>query len=116
MGSQSGAAHLVDVLGDLLGRRQLALDAVQPGGQAHGEGQVGVAGGIGASQLHPGALAPGVGDADEGRAVGGGPSGIAGSFIAGHQPLVGVDKGIGYRAEALHMGQQARDELIGQGG
>ena len=98
--------HLKDVLCDLLRRGELSLHAVQAGGQADGQRQIGVAGGVGVSQLHPG-------DSDQGRAVGGGPGGVAGGLIAGNQTLVGVDQGIGDGGHALHMGQQAGDEVIG---
>ena len=108
--------HSVDVLRDLRRRGQTTLNAVQTGGQAGGEHQVGIAGGVGTPQLHPGALAPGGRDADEGGAVGGGPGRVAGSLIARHQSLVGVHQGIGQGAEALDVSQQARDELIGQRG
>ena len=105
--------HLKDVLRDFLRRGELSLHAVQAGGQADGQRQIGVAGGVGVSQLHPGGLSPGGGDSDQGRAVGGGPGGVAGGLIAGNQTLVGVDQGIGDGGHALHMGQQAGDEVIG---
>ena len=86
----------------------------RPSSQAGGQGQVGVAGGVGVAQLHPGAVAPGSGDADEGGPVGGGPSQIAGGLITGDQALIGVDQGVGDGAHALHVGQQARsDEMVG---
>ena len=107
-----GLVHGVDVLGDLSRGRQALLNAVQAGGQAHGEGQVGVAGRVGGAQLHTGGLAPGGGDADEGGAVGGGPGQIAGSLVAGHQPLVGVDQWVGDGGHAGHVAQQAGDEAV----
>ena len=115
-GGQLGGGHGVDVLRDLRRRRQAPLNAVQTGGQTRGEHQVRIAGGVRAPQLHPGALAPGSGDADEGRAVRGGPGQIAGGLVAGHQPLVGVHQGIRQGTEALGVFQQTCDELIGQGG
>ena len=114
LGRQGGRGHLVEVLRDLRRRRQPPADAVQARRQAGGEGQIGIAGGVGTAQLHPGSLPPGRGNADQGGAVSRGPGHAAGRLIPRHQPLVGVDQGIGQGAEAPHMLQKARDELIGQ--
>ena len=45
---------MVEVLLDRFGEGQVALDAVETGGEHHGEGEVGVAGGVGAAELNPG--------------------------------------------------------------
>ena len=42
-----GGIHVEDVLGDLRGRGEALLDAVQPGGQTESQLQVGVAGRVG---------------------------------------------------------------------
>ena len=52
------------------------------------------------------------GDTDKGGAVGGRPGQVAGSLVAGHQPLIGVHQGVGHRRHALHVGQQTGDEGI----
>ena len=59
--------HVVDVFGDLGGRGQVAADTVQTGGQAGGHGQIGVAGGIGTTQLHAAALTAGSRNTDQRR-------------------------------------------------
>lgn len=105
--------HPEDVLRNLGGREHALFDAVQPGGQAHGQLQVGVAGRVGGAQLHPGGLAPGGGNADQGGAVGGRPGQVAGGLVAGHQALVGVDQRIRNRRHALDVAEQARDEGVG---
>ena len=112
-GGAGGRVHLIDVPGDLRGRGEPPLDAVQPGRQAGGDGQIGVAGRVGAAQLHPGGAPPGGGDADEGGAVGGRPGLVAGGLIPGDQPLVGVHQGVGQGSEPLHVLQQAGDEGVG---
>ena len=110
-----GVAQLVEIAAEGLRRRQLPLDPVQPSGEAYRQGQVGVAGGVRAPQLHTGAASPGRGDADQGGAVAGGPGQVAGGLVAGHQPLVAVHQRVGDGAAAPHMPQQPGDELIGQG-
>ena len=113
VGLTGGLIHHKDVLGDLGRGDHALLNAVQAGGQADGESQIGVAGRIGGTELHTGGLAAGGGDTDKSGAVGGRPSQIAGSLVAGHQPLVGVDQGVGDGRHALHVGQQAGDEAVG---
>ena len=48
-GGPGAVVHLIDVAGDLRGRGEAPLDAVQAGGQAGGHRQIGVAGGVGAA-------------------------------------------------------------------
>ena len=109
-----GVVHGVDVAGDLRRGGQAPGYAVQPRRQTDRHRQIGVAGGVGRAQLHPGGLAPGGGNADQGGAVGGRPGPIAGGLVAAAQPLVGVDQGVGYRREALDMVQNAGDEGVGR--
>ena len=103
--------HLEDVLLHRLGQGVLALDALQTRRQHDGEGQVGVAGGIGRAELDAGGLLlAGLvhGHADQGRAVAAGPGDVDRRLVAGHQPLVGVHPLVGDQARSRGRASDAR--------
>ena len=85
----------------------------RPGLQQRGEGQVGVAGGVGAAQLHARRLlAPGVVQrhAHERRAVAPRPRHVHGRLEAGDEALVGVDPLREDRADLARVLELAGDE------
>ena len=96
-------AHLEDVLVHRIGGGELALDAIQPGRQLYGEGQVRVRRWIGHSQLAARADAAAVGDADQRGSVAHRPRHVGRSLVTRDQSLVAVYERIRDRAEAAGM-------------
>ena len=66
-----GGGHIIDALLHRVRGRQVPAYAVQPGSQATGQGQIGIAGRVGAAKLDAGGVAPGCGNPDQRRTVGG---------------------------------------------
>src|SRR5258706_2642779 len=112
--------HLVDVLLDRRPKHQLRVHPLQPRGQHHGEGEVGVAGGIRAAQLDPGRfLLAGLvhGYPHQGRAVPLAPGDVHRRLEPGHQPLVRVHPLVGDRRDLAHVLEdsgQIRPAVLGQ--
>jgi len=92
----------------------LVLDAVDTGHQNGGVAEIGVAGGIGVTQLETALVGSlGVGrDTDDGAAVGGGVTHGDGRLEAGHQTLEGVGAGVGEGAQRADVLQQAAHEPV----
>ena len=101
--------HARDVLVHGLARVDPFLDAVQAGGELHGQRQVGIRRWVGHPVLAPRRVAALCRDPDEGRHVLGGPRDVHGSLEAGHEPLVGIHQRIGHRAVAAGVPQQPPD-------
>src|SRR2546426_7771347 len=106
-------AHLEDVLVDRVGRRELMLDAIQAGGDLHGEREVGIGRGVGHAHLAARAYLAALGDADQRRAVAHRPGDVHRRLVARHQALVAVDQRIGNGAKAAGVLQQSPDVLEG---
>src|ERR1700676_1857929 len=97
-------------------QRQAALDPVEPAAEHHRKGEVGVARGIGAAQLHSGRLgASDVGHADERTSVGARPRDEDGRFEAANQALVGVHQRRKDRADPGGVVQLPGDEVLRDG-
>ena len=110
--------EVVEVL--LHRRRQLValLDPLEARVQHRREGQVGVAGRVGAAQLGPrGALLARVVDrhAHQGRAVAPAPRGVDRRLVAQHQALVRVDPLREHAADLARVAQEAGDKALGLG-
>jgi hypothetical protein len=104
-------AHVVDVAGDRRRRDQVALDAVDARGHDRGQREVRVARRVGHAQLAAGADAAPGRDADQGAAVADRPGDVGGRLVAGREPLVAVDQGVGHGHQALGVLEHAGDPV-----
>ena len=88
------------------------MDAVQSGGQDQRNGKVGVAGRVGAAQLHAAVVALYLRDAHQLAAVLAAPAHIAGGLVAA-KAEVAVGQGIGKGRQLPAVGQDARHKAAG---
>ncbi|MDT4827884.1 hypothetical protein FQZ97_612460 [compost metagenome] len=108
-------AQVVEVLVARRARFELAIDAVEAGGDDRGGHQVGIAAGVRQAELQAA-----VRHADHRRAVVGAVGderrrpGRAGQRAAHHQALVGIHRRCGEGAQRRPVGQQAAEEVVGQ--
>ena len=104
-------SHVIDIGVSRRGNGQVALDAVETGGEAGSHLKIGVASRVGAAYLNTGAEAACRRNSYKRAAVLSRPSDIYGSLIAGHEAFIRIDKGIeheGHRADMLeHTGDEA---------
>ncbi len=106
-------AHAIDVFRNGVGGQDLVVDPVQACHEDDGQGQVGVAGRVGAPELDPGSLAPDGGDPDEGAPVPFRPGDVNGGLVTGHQAFIGVDQRVGDGCISPGVLHQAPDEVEG---
>src|SRR5699024_9116556 len=86
--------------------------AVQAGGQDQSEGQIGVAGRVGAAQLHPAVVPLHRRDAHQLAAVLPAPADVAGGLVAA-EAQVAVGQGIGKGGQLPAVGQHAGHKAAG---
>ncbi len=113
-GAALGRAQRPDVVLGGGGELVALLDALEPGAEQHGVGQVGVGRRVDAAVFDPRGLAlAGLvqRDADQGGAVVVAPAEVAGGFAAAPEPLVGVHELVGDGGELRGVLEDAGDEL-----
>ena len=102
-----------EIDGDRIYGNVMEYDAVQPRAQTGRKGKVRIRRRVRASQLDPRLLSPGRRHPDQRASARPAPGDIGGRFIAGHQPLIGIDQRIGDRAQRPDMLHQTPDKIVG---
>ena len=104
--------HLEDVRINRGGRSELLLNAVQTGAENNRQGEVRVAGRVGAAQFDSRAVSAGAGDANERAAVFRRPGDVNRGFVAGNESLVRIDQRVGNGDDSADVRQNASHELV----